>query len=346
MRAVVMRDRQLTVDEVDDPVPAPGQILTRVLACGICGSDLHALAHGDQMVEMSRLAADPDMPIGPEIMDLGRDVVMGHEFCCEVVEVGENVGNSKVGDTVVSIPILFGPAGISPLGYSNLAPGGYGELMLLSDVLSMKVPNGLDAHLAALTEPMAVGLHAVRRSRVGTGVSAVVLGCGPVGLAVIAALRLEGIEHIVAADFSPRRRELASTMGATEVVDPRVEPAMAAWRRVDGKRKVVTFECVGVPDMLDACIVDAPRNSQIVVVGVCMEPDTVRPMVAVTKELNLQFVLGYDPAEFGETLHRIAEGQLDVSPMVTGTVDLDGVPGAFSALADPEAHAKILVVPA
>jgi threonine dehydrogenase-like Zn-dependent dehydrogenase len=134
-------------------------------------------------------------------------------------------------------------------------------------------------------------------------------------------------------------------MGATEVVDPREEPAMAAWRRVDGRRKVVTFECVGVPDMLDACIVDAPRQSQIVVVGVCMEPDTVRPMVAVTKELNLQFVLGYDPIEFGETLRRIAEGELDVAPMITGTVGLDGVAGAFEDLADPEAHAKILVVP-
>jgi len=346
MRAVVMRDRGLVVDEVPDPAPAPGQVLTRVLACGICGSDLHALAHGDRMVEMSRLSADPSMPITPEVMDLGRDVVMGHEFCCEVLEVGENVGNSKVGDVLVSIPLLFGPQGLSPLGYSNQAPGGYGELMLLSDVLSMKVPNGLDPHLAALTEPMAVGLHAVRKSTAAPGTSAVVLGCGPVGLAVIAALRLEGVEQIVAADFSPRRRALATTMGATEVVDPREEPPVAAWRRVDGRSRVVLFECVGVPGMLDQAILDAPRGAQIVVVGVCMEPDTIRPMVAVAKEVALQFVLGYDPTEFGETLRRIAEGELDVAPLVTGTVDLDGVPGAFQELADPEAHAKILVVPA
>lgn len=346
MRAVVMRDRKLVVDALPDPTPAPGQVLARVLACGICGSDLHALSHGDRMVEMSRLSADPSMPVSPEVMDLGRDVVMGHEFCCEVLEVGENVGNSKPGDVVVSIPLLFGPQGLSPLGYSNIAPGGYGELMLLSDVLSMKVPNGLDPHHAALTEPMAVGLHAVRKSHAKAGTSAVVIGCGPVGLAVIAALRLEGVEHIVAADFSPRRRSLATTMGATEVVDPRQEPVMEAWRRVDGRRRVVLFECVGVPGMLDQAILDAPRSSQVVVVGVCMEPDTIRPMIAVAKEVNLQFVLGYDPTEFGETLRRIAEGELDVAPMVTGTVDLDGVPGAFDELADPEAHAKILVVPA
>ena len=344
MRATVMREGRLVTDEVPDPQPKAGQLLTRVLACGICGSDLHALAHGDRMVEMTRLASR-DEPMMLSIMDLERDVVMGHEFCCEVIEVGENVGNAAVGDIVVSIPILFDPSGIQSLGYSNDAPGGYAELMVLSDPLSMKVPNGLDPKLAALTEPMAVGLHAVRKSRYSPGKSAVVIGCGPVGLAIIAALRLEGCERIVAADFSPRRRELAALMGASDVVDPAIEPAMVAWRRVDGRSQPILFEAVGVPGMLDAAIIDAPRSAQVVVVGVCMEADTIRPMIAVTKELNLQFVLGYDPAEFGETLQRIAEGQLDVSPLITGTVDLDGVAGAFEALRDPELHAKILVVP-
>jgi threonine dehydrogenase-like Zn-dependent dehydrogenase len=134
-------------------------------------------------------------------------------------------------------------------------------------------------------------------------------------------------------------------MGATEVVDPRVEPAVAAWRRVDGRKPLVVFEGVGVPGMLDQAVVDAPRGSQVLVVGVCMEPDTFRPMVAVGKELSMQFVLGYDPVEFGETLRRIAEGELDVAPLITGTVDLPAVPQAFDDLANPEAHAKILVVP-
>jgi threonine dehydrogenase-like Zn-dependent dehydrogenase len=107
----------------------------------------------------------------------------------------------------------------------------------------------------------------------------------------------------------------------------------------------VVFEAVGVPGMLDQAVVDAPRGAQVLVVGVCMEPDTFRPMVAIGKELSMQFVLGYDPAEFGETLRRIAEGELDVAPMITGTVDLAGVPQAFTDLANPEAHAKILVVP-
>jgi len=346
MRATIMRHGKLVVDEVPDPTPAPGQLLARVLACGICGSDLHALAHGPRMVEMTKLAAnDPTNPMTAEIMDLDRDIVMGHEFCCEILEIGDNVGNGSVGDIVVSMPILFAPTGLHPIGYSNVAVGGYSELMLLSDILTMKVPDGLDPDLAALTEPMAVGLHAVRSSKWSAGRSAVVLGCGPVGLAVIAALRLEGATTIVAADFSPSRRQLAATMGATEVIDPRSESAMEAWQRVDGRSPVVMFECVGVPQMLDDAILAAPRRSQIVVVGVCMEADEIRPMVAVTKELNLQFVLGYEPAEFQEILQRIGSGALDVSPLITGRVGLDGVAGAFVELGDPEGHAKILVTP-
>jgi threonine dehydrogenase-like Zn-dependent dehydrogenase len=340
-----MREGALVVDEVPDPHPGAGQVLAKVLACGICGSDLHALHHADRMVEMSQLSASPDDPMTPALMDPASDVVMGHEFCAEVLDVGENVGNSKAGDVVVSMPIVFDLGGIHPIGYSNTYPGGYAEQLVLADVLSIKVPNGLDPRHAALTEPMAVGLHAVNKSAVTPRHAAVVLGCGPVGLAVIAALRLAGCETIVAADFSPRRRELATTMGATEVVDPRVEPAVAAWRRVDGRKPLVVFEGVGVPGMLDQAVVDAPRGSQVLVVGVCMEPDTFRPMVAVGKELSMQFVLGYDPVEFGETLRRIAEGELDVAPLITGTVDLPAVPQAFDDLANPEAHAKILVVP-
>lgn len=297
------------------------------------------------MVEMSRLSGDAGDLMAPKIMDISRDVVLGHEFCAEVLEIGENVGNAKPGDIVVSMPIVFDTAGIHPVGYSNDYPGGYAEQLVLADVLTMKVPNGLDPRHAALTEPMAVGLHAVNKSRVTQRGAALVLGCGPVGLAVIAALRLAGVETIVAADYSPRRRQLAAVVGATEVIDPRTEPAIDAWRRVDGHKPLVIFEAVGVAGMLDQAIVDAPRGAQVVVVGVCMAPDTIRPMVAIGKELNVQFVLGYDPMEFGSTLQRIAEGEIDVSPLITGEVDLDGVPRAFEELADPDAHAKILVVP-
>lgn len=346
MRAVIMRDGGLVVDEFREPPLQAGQVRAEVLACGICGSDLHALRHADALVEMSEIAAAEPGALAPSVMDTARDVVMGHEFSARVLDVGENVGNCSPGDVVVSLPVVMDPRGLHAVGYSNDYPGGYGQRLVLSDLLTMSVPNGLDPKLAALTEPMAVGLHAVEMSRVDPRHAAVVLGCGPVGLAVIAALRLAGVETIVAADFSATRRRLAATMGATEVVDPASEPAVTAWRRVDGRRPLVVFEAVGVPGMLDAAMVDAPRGSQILVVGVCMLPDTVRPMIAVGKELNLQFVLGYDPVQFQRTLRRLAEGDIEVSTMITGEVDLDGVPDAFEALADPDAHAKILVVPA
>jgi threonine dehydrogenase-like Zn-dependent dehydrogenase len=345
MRAAVMRGGALVVDELVGRAPQPGQVLAEVLACGICGSDLHALAHADQMVEMSTVMAADAGPLAPRIMDPGRDVVMGHELSARVLEVGENVGNCRPDDVVVSMPIVMDASGVHALGYSNDYVGGYAQHVVLSDVLCSKVPEGVDPRLAALTEPMAVGLHALGLSRLTPRDSAVVLGCGPVGLAVVAACAAMGLESVVAADFSPKRRALATAMGATEAVDPRVEPAMDAWRRVDGRREVVVFEAVGVPGMLDAAITAAPRRSQIVVVGVCMTPDTIRPMVAVGKETNLQFSFGYDPMEFAESLRRIAEEEYDVRPMITGEVGLDGVAGAFEALGEPDAHAKILVIP-
>ena len=143
MRAVVMRDGALVVDEVSLPALQPGQVRAEVLACGICGSDLHALHHADRMVEMSELTAEPG-GIAPRMMDPSRDVVMGHEFTARVLEVGPNVGNCTPGDVVVSLPVVMDAGGIHAVGYSNDYPGGYGQQIVLSDMLTMKVPDGLD----------------------------------------------------------------------------------------------------------------------------------------------------------------------------------------------------------
>jgi threonine dehydrogenase-like Zn-dependent dehydrogenase len=105
----------------------------------------------------------------------------------------------------------------------------------------------------------------------------------------------------------------------------------------------VIFECVGIPGMIDGIIGGAPIFSRVVVVGVCMGADRLRPSMAINKEIDLRFVLGYTPLEFRDTLQMLADGKLDPRPLITGTVGLDGVEGAFDALADPEAHAKILV---
>ena len=335
MRATVMRDRRLTVADVPVPTPGPGEVLAKTLACGICGSDLHALKHAD------RFAASYRRADGTPIMDLSRDIVMGHEFCAEIVDHGPKTTRKlAVGTRVCSMPVLLRADGRQTIGYSNEHPGGYGEYMRLSEELLLEVPNGLDTSHAALTEPMAVGLHAVNKARMQRGDTAYVVGCGPVGLAVIAALRLNGVRPVVAADYSPRRRELAAIMGADVIVDPAAGDDPERWRPA-----TVVFECVGVPGVIADIMEAAPRGARVVVAGVCMEPDTIHPLRGISKELSLQFVLGYEPTEFATTLRHIAEGLIPTTSLITGTVGVEGVAQAFEALASPERHAKILVTP-
>jgi len=210
-----MRDGQIVVDTVPDPEPLAGEVLVGTVVCGICGSDLHALQHGEQMVEASREAG------APTVMDLSRDVIMGHEFCAEILDYGPKTSaRHERGTRVVHPAILIRGSEFHGIGYSNDVPGGFAERMVLSEAMLVPVPNGLPSEQAALTEPMSVGIHAVARGRVEAGDSAVVVGCGPVGLAVIAGLRLANVETIVAADFSPMRRALAERLGAHVVVDP------------------------------------------------------------------------------------------------------------------------------
>jgi threonine dehydrogenase-like Zn-dependent dehydrogenase len=346
MRAVALKAGKIYVrDDVPEPEPAFGQILVQVKACGICGSDLHFAKHGAQMMALGKeMSGMPSFGEAPDL-DLDADVFMGHEFSAEVLEIGPDTVGPDPGTLVTSIPILFTMSGVRPIVYSNDVLGGYGERMLLSAPMIAEVPNGLDANRAALTEPMAVGLHAVNKSRITPGEGALVLGCGPVGLACIAALKLQGIDTIVATDLSPARRAIATAMGATEVVDPAAEPAFEAWQRAGGGRSLVVFEAIGVPGIINSVLKDAPMGTRLLVVGVCMEHDTINPFFGISKELNIQFALGYDPMEFNGTLRAIAEGEIDVTPMITGEVPLDGVADAFEALGNPEDHCKILVVP-
>jgi threonine dehydrogenase-like Zn-dependent dehydrogenase len=316
MRAVVLRSGKLEVEEGPDPVPDRGQLLVRPLACGICGSDLHAAQLAARNVEITGYAE----AAGPR--------VMGHEFSAEVLAVGPDVAGFTAGDVVVS-----------------LAAGGYADRALVSAAASFKVPAGLDPQHAAFTEPMAVGEHAVNLSAIKPGEAAVVYGCGPIGLACIASLARRGIGPVIAADFSPKRREVAARMGATEVVDPRAEPAIEAWRRVDGAQRLHLFEAVGVPGMIDQAMADAPRRSPITVVGACLEPDTIHPLTGLSKELSIQFCFAYDLDEVADTLQAISAGEIDVAPLITGSVGLDEVAWAFDVLANPGDHVKLLVVP-
>src|SRR5215470_18599021 len=298
MRAAIFRKGEIVVDTMPEPKPGAGQVLVKTLACGICGSDLHARKHAHRMVKMSKYTP------GRKPMDLSRDVVFGHEFCCEVLDYGPGTERKlKLGTKVCSLPALITPEGIQGIGYSNDNVGGYAEQMLLSEPLLLEVPNGLAAEHAALTEPLAVGVHAVEKANVRGDEVPLVIGCGPVGLAVIAALKIKGLHPVVAADYSPARRAMAEKLGADVVVDPARTQAFASWAEhaamseaekaarpplqamLPALKPALIFECVGVPGIIQQLFEGAPRDARIVVVGVCMETDRAEPMLGILKEL-------------------------------------------------------------
>lgn len=343
MKAAVLRQGAMVVDDLPDLTPTAHQVLVAPIACGICGSDLHTVDHAHELVETAQAAGAETFSAN---FDPDRDLVMGHEVSCRVLEKGADVTGISVDSEYVAMPFLDTPTGRHVPGYSNDYPGGYGSQMLLSPEALVPIPNGLDPLVAALTEPMAVGLHAVEESAIEPGRIALVAGAGPVGLAIIASLVNRNIETIVASDFSPARRALALSMGASDVIDPSSASLGDAWREAgDGITPPVIYDAVGVPGMIDYLMQDAPARSQILVAGVCMPPDTIRPFLGIAKRLNLQFVLGWTPENFVHSLSDLAEGRIDGSKLISGEVGLDGVPQAFTDLADPDRHVKILVRP-
>ncbi|MFT7602059.1 MAG: threonine dehydrogenase-like Zn-dependent dehydrogenase [Acidimicrobiales bacterium] len=341
MKAAILRAGAMVVEELPDLTPGPGQVQVEPIACGICGSDLHTVVHSHDLVASAKAAGMSVFDYNPD-----QDLVMGHELSVRVTGLGEGVSSIAEGDEFTAMPYLRTPAGRVYPGYSNIYPGGYSSQMLLSPGGLLPIPNGLDPALAALTEPMAVGLHAVEESSIELGRAALVVGAGPVGLAVIAALSASGIEPIIAADFSPTRRGVAAAMGAHQVIDPAIESIFDAWAAAtDRSTPPVVFDAVGVPGMIDQLMQSAPTRSEILVVGLCIPPDNFHPSFGVYKQLSLKFVLGWSPEEFATSLHNLAEGNIDGSTLVTGEVGIDGVPQAFADLADPEQHVKILVRP-
>jgi threonine dehydrogenase-like Zn-dependent dehydrogenase len=333
------------VGEVPEPVPGEGQVLVAPLSSGICGSDLHM--------------ADEFAAFG----DDAPRIVMGHEFCAEILEAapGSSFG---AGTRVVSVPYADGPDGEPEgLGLSMVMPGGFAERCVLQESLLLRVPDGLPSDHAALTEPLAVGVHAVAAARPQAGDVALVIGCGPIGLAVIAALKAGGHGPVIAADFSPARRALAGRLGADVVLDPAESSPYERWAGFgiaepppspllpdaipDGgpAGNVIAFECVGVPGLIQQVVDGVPRHSRIVVVGVCIKPDQVTPVNAILKEVSLTFVYAYRRREFAYALDLLATGRVDAGALITGTVPLDGVPGAFHDLRNPDRHVKILVHP-
>lgn len=337
MRAAVLRDQAFTIEDRPIPEPGPGEVLLKTRLCGICGSDLHQFKHAAEIDRLVRSMGAPGQ-------DLSKGMVLGHEYVGEIVRFGpETQQVLAVGDRVVSVPFLLRDGAPIPIGANVEVDGAYAEYFLGTEALQLKIPDGVPDAAAALVEPLGIGVHAVAKSKLHSGNHAcVILGCGPIGLAIAAVLRMRGVQHIAASDFSPKRRQLALAMGATRAVHPREESPFSA---LPPGEPVIVFDCTGVRGVMAQAINEAPVGTQIVVAGIPQGEDSFNPMVAIAKELSIQFVLYYAPEEFAEALAAVASGRLDWQPLVTGTVGLDGIAGAFAALEDPETHAKIMIDP-
>ncbi len=347
MKSALLRGGNIVVDEIDDPKISKGQVLVKTKACGICGSDLHFKVHGSELIHKMKEMEDSmgKGPISSSDVDISKDVFMGHEFCAEVLETNTDTKSFKSGTLVVSVPIVIDGSNIHQLAYNNLFPAGFSEKMVLSAPFLLEVPNGIDAKIASMTEPLAVGVHAVNISQLIGDEATVVIGCGPVGMCVISALKARNISPVVAVDFSLLRRDVALKIGADFVVDPAEESAFKLLDKIAPFRKTCVFEAVGVPGVIGKVLDEAPRGTKLTVVGVCMEKDTFVPFSGVIKECEIRFSFAYTPDEFKHALKLISEGTVDVQPMISGQVGLDDVAMAFDQMSNAKEVSKLLVVP-
>jgi (R,R)-butanediol dehydrogenase / meso-butanediol dehydrogenase / diacetyl reductase len=334
MRAAVFNGtgERLAIEDRQTPTARPGELVLRVAYCGICGTDIHATEPSAQPLEIG--------------------TVLGHEFAGEVAESA--AADWRVGDRVIALPLVecddCRPLGgcrdrlgiactrTRVIGLTAGTPGGYAEYVRVGAHNALLVPDGLDLRLAALTEPLSVGAHAARMAGRMLGARVLVVGAGPIGLAVTMFARAAGARSIDVSEPDAVRRERAMAVGATAAHAPDAE-------LLGGLAPDIIFECVGIPGMLRRCIDLAPVHGRIVVVGACRQDDSILPRVALRKELTVQFVLGYSREEFVLVLDMLAAGRIDAAKLVTGVIGLDAVPEMFDSLHRPNPHAKVLIDP-
>jgi (R,R)-butanediol dehydrogenase/meso-butanediol dehydrogenase/diacetyl reductase len=332
--AVYKQPNEMAVIDVPRPVAGRGEVVLKVHACGICGSDLHAVQFG---------------------FGMPPDSVMGHEFCGEIVELGPQVGGYAIGDRVTSLPYIgcntcepcvagkgMHCEDIRGLGLGQL-PGAYAEYVMCGAKSLFKLPDNVDSRLGALVEPLSVGLHGVNRSGLGPGAACVVMGGGPIGLATLLWCKAKGAATVIVSELAPGRSELARRLGATEVVNPTIKDPAERIREITGRGPDLVFECIGVKSTLESAISMVATLGRVVVLGVCMEPDEITPVRCIFKEITVSFVLGYNDAEFQETINALSQGKIDPRPMVTDVIGVDQVPEMFAALRKPGGQAKVIV---
>ena len=345
MRAAVFHRSglPLSIENITDPEPSPTDMILKVCACGICGTDLH-------WSEVNN--ADSGW------RDINPGAVMGHEFAGEIVELGTEVGRDwKVGDRVCAMPqigcsycsdCLAGrPHRCSKVlnRASPGHPGAYAEYTRIGAKETFKLPDNISFQEGALIEPLAVGLHAVKRACLKAGDNILIIGAGPVGLSVALWCKFFGARHIIVSDLVKARADEADRFGATAAIDASKENVSERFLKLSGSHPSVVFDAVGIAGSMQLAIDYAPNYSRVVVVGLCMISDSFQPATAVIKEVDISFCFCYDRSDFAMTLDMLAQNRIDAIGLISESVNLENFPRVFEELKKPSNQIKVMLEP-
>jgi 2-desacetyl-2-hydroxyethyl bacteriochlorophyllide A dehydrogenase len=341
MKAAYIQNGVVHVGEMPDPIPAKGQALVRTHSCGMCASEAHFLHAGQNVIDLSKQFGGAYAGL-----DMTKPFVPGHEYVGEIIDYGPGSERKiKPGRRVTSIPIMRAGGSHAVVGFSHECPGGFGEYMLLDENFMMEVPADLDDDLAAMTEPLAVGLEHARRGRPDKDDVILVLGCGAIGLGVVAGLKLMGIGPIIAADFHSHRRDMAIRMGADIAIDPREISPYAPIPDLGNKQVNLVYECAGVPGLLQQIIQSVGFGARVVMGGYCMEEESLFVFAAQNKRLTVHFAGGEEPQDMELALRSIADGKIDVTPWLGARIGPSGVAQALAEMSGPNAPIRTIVDP-
>lgn len=350
MRALTLQGSKFSIEDVADPSPGEGQILVAPFFNGICGSDLHQRAE----MKAAEEAAGGDRHGLPKL-------VLGHEFSAEIVGFGPNTKSDlKIGDRIVALP--FSPSA-TPMGFVNIglsveAPGGTGALSVVDAVRSFRIPESVSNEFAALTEPLAVGLHAANLANRYPGPN-IIIGCGPIGLAVLISLRDQGRGPIVAVDFSAERLQMAGMLGADILINPAEASPYSGWKGHAFESDLISpllprdfkgfprglniFECTGAGSVLKDITENAPRHSHVIYAGVNMHEVKHVPVLATLRELTVQYSFAYTPLEFRQALDMIERQPETVQKLITRKIGLADAEAMFDQLAAKPSEIKVMI---
>ena len=350
MKAAVWHGRRdIRVEDVAEPgAPDPGMVKIRVAWCGICGSDLHEYLDGPIFI-----------PTRPHRLT-GRlpPITLGHEFSGVVVEVGEGVAGIGPGDRVTADACWYCGTCYwcrrnqynlcKSLGSTGLcADGAFAEYVVVPSYAVFKLPAGLSEEVAALSEPTAVAIHAVNRGGVRPGDTVCVFGAGAIGLLTLQAARAAGASKVYVVELAEARKELALSLGAELVLDPRDgEVPKRLFALTNGIGVDVSIECIGGAETAPQAIEAARRGGRVAVAGIFREKSSVQFNRIVMYEKEVVGSIGY-AGEFRAALPMLADGRIRAEPLITAKIPLsDFVEGGLRALIDQEdKQVKILVRP-